>query len=321
MADTTFVIIPGRDGVQKSAFPAGNAPISIGGSGALTAQAAAVAGVATGSAGSDTFPHANALFADGFESQALANVSGRNWTPDRNTTGFTWGGTNFTSLGTAAARVYGASGVINDPISNWPGADWTPFAGTTSLLFYYAAGANQSEQRFFVGQHLSDFWMRYAWRVPPNYSHGSAGGSNNKFLAIWTNTYDTSGDITFQLRPRDGGGGSKLVVQDGGVAQAEDDVYNDFVLTPSDRGRWMEFCVRAIPATGAGANNGTIQVWRRWQGDSAWTQIYNKTTARFQDGGQGIHEGYIMGWANGTYTETTWVQVDNVQIGSSSLVA
>jgi len=270
---------------------------------------------------SETFPHVNALFADGFESQALSNVSGRNWTPTRNLTGFSWAATNFTSLGTSTARVFGGAGVINDSISNWPGADWTPFDGTTSLLFYYAAGANQSEQRFFVGQHLPDFWMRYAWRVPPNYAHGSNGGSNNKFLALWTNTYDTSGDITFQLRPRDGGAGSKLVVQDGGVAQIEEDVYNDFILTPSDQGRWMEFCVRAVPATGAGANNGIIQVWRKWSDESAWTQIYNKTTARLQEAGQGIHEGYIMGWANGTYAETTWVQVDNVQIGSSSLVA
>jgi hypothetical protein len=78
MADTTFVIIPSRDGAQKSAYPAGNAPISIGGSGALTAQAAAVAGVATGSAAGGGSSSFGRVFFDDFSSGALNTA----WTRD-----------------------------------------------------------------------------------------------------------------------------------------------------------------------------------------------------------------------------------------------
>lgn len=272
--------------------------------------------------GADTFPHVNALFADGFESEVPYTVGAKVWTPARNITGFTWGGTNFTRWVTPTAVVFG-SGVVNLPIGSAGDAnsDWTPYEGNVGLCFTWLASDNDmSEQRFFIGQHLSTCWIRYRIRVPVNYSHGSIGGNNNKWLAVWTNTYDTTGDVTFQLRPRDAGGGSKLVVQDGGVAQAEVTAADDFIVYATDRDRWMHIAYRFIPATGPGANNGVIEVWRKWEGEATWTRLYNKTTARFQEGGQGIHQGYLMGAANGLYAERTEFLLDNFEVGSGSLI-
>jgi hypothetical protein len=60
MANTTYRIAPSRDGAQYSIYPAGNAPITITGSGALAAQSASMAGsgTVTGGGGGSyfTFP-------------------------------------------------------------------------------------------------------------------------------------------------------------------------------------------------------------------------------------------------------------------------
>lgn len=239
---------------------------------------------------------------------------------DINTSGFTWHDDVFASV----VWMDGAT-----PMRSWPSAaavtpsdlDCTPYEGTHCLRMRYPASNNQTEFRFSVGEHVPDFWLRYWIKVPVGYSHGTEGvDSNNKWLALWTDVYDGSGDVTFQLRERDGGNGSKLVVQDGGVAVIEVDVYNDFIVTPTDRGEWMQLVFRLQPATAPAANNGIIQVWRRWDGESSFTQIYNKTNAIFQQGGAGIHQGYLMGYANAAYVDDTSFLVDYWEISDASLV-
>jgi len=201
----------------------------------------------------------------------------------------------------------------------WPeagGKNWSAYSGQHSLRFRYPAGEYMTEQRFSLGRHYPDLWVGYWIRVPTNFAHGS---QNNKFAAFWTNVYDGAGDITWQTRPT-GGGSAKLVVQDGGTSQAEIDAANNFITVPADRGRWMQVAIHMIPATAAGANNGTIQFYRRWSNESSYTLLYNKTNARFYEGGQGIHQGYLMGWANDPYDEETEWLLDSFTVSTESLI-
>lgn len=251
---------------------------------------------------------------DSFESANLSAPDGP--APALNSSGFRWGGTNYTSLvgmvNGQPTRVWTGS-ATNDI---WPGHDFKCYEGTYCLRFRYLAGNNMAEQRFDLGQAYPEAWIRYWIRVPPNFQHG---GANNKFAAFWTNVYDGPGDITWQTRPA-GGGSAKLVVQDGGTSQPEIDAAGGFIRVPDDRGRWMQVVIRMKPATASGANNGTIQFYRRWSNESTFSLLYSKTTARFYEGGQGIKAGYLMGWANDPYAQETEWLLDGFTVAPTSLL-
>ena len=247
------------------------------------------------------------LFADSFESQDLSASQA-----SVNTANFAWGADNRVSIVTGAAganqRVWATPTVYNDS------RDWTAKTGDYSLRFNYVTGEYMSEQRFSMDAQ-SDIWLRYWVRVPVNFQHGTL---NNKWLALWTNVYDGPGDITLQTRPT--AAGCKLVMQDGGVAVGEADVYQDFIDESRDQGRWMQFVIRAVEASSGVANDGVIQIWRRWEDEETFTQIGNKTNAQFYEGGSGVLAGYLMGWANDPYdVDTEWL-VDNFEMSTGSLL-
>lgn len=206
---------------------------------------------------------------------------------------FTWDGTYGTSIvgmpGGVATRIYPT------PQITYPGQDLTPKQGNRCMRVRYTNEWMMSEQRFSLGAHYTDVWVRYWIRIPSTFNYQ---GSNAKWAAFWTNGYDGPGDVTFQLRPQ-GSGNAKLVVQDGGVAVGEVDVYADFINAVRDAGRWMQIVYHLRPESSNGALNGQIRVWRRWDGDNTWTQIYNKLNAGFYEGGVGVHQGYILGSAEG----------------------
>lgn len=258
--------------------------------------------------------HAAPTLVDSFESANLSAPDGPS--PALNSSGFRWLETNYTSIvgmvNGQPTRVWTGS-ATNDI---WSGHDFNCFDGTYCLRFRYQPGYYMSEQRFDLGQAYPDAWFRYWIRVPTNFSHG---GQNNKFAAFWTRVYDGPGDVTWQTRPTSGGG-CKLVVQDGGTSQVEVDAANNFIRVPDDRGRWMQVVIRMKPATASGANNGTIQFYRRWSNESTFSLLYSKTNARFYEGGQGIRAGYLMGWANDPYDQETEWLLDKFTVAPDSLL-
>lgn len=263
---------------------------------------------------SATLAHAAPTLVDSFESANLYAPDGPS--PALNTSGFRWGGTNYTSVVTMINGT--PTSVWNGSVTNraFPDSDFNCYDGSYCLRFHYPAGGYMAEQRFDLGRAYPEVWFRYWIRVPPNFYHG---GQNNKFAAFWTSVYDGPGDITWQTRPS-GGGSAKLVVQDGGTQQPEIDAANNFISVPGDRGRWMQVVIRMIPATASGANNGTIQFYRRWSNETNFSLLYSKTNARFYEGGQGIRAGYLMGWANQPYTQITEWLIDKFTVAPDSLL-
>lgn len=250
---------------------------------------------------------------DSFESANLSAPDGPY--PALNTSGFSWGGTNWTSIVTMINGV--PTAVWNGSVVNraFPDSDFNCYDSSHCLRFHFAAGGDTAEQRFDLGKAYPDVWFRYWIRVPTNFYHSEG---NNKFAAFWTADYDGPGDVTWQTRSV-GDGNAKLVVQDGGVAVGEIDAGDNFI-TLADRGRWMQVVIRLIPATSSTANNGTIQFYRRWSNEPNFSLLYNKTNASFYEGGQGIHAGYLMGWANARYTEITEWLVDGFTVAPESLL-
>tara|TARA_R110001599_G_scaffold339851_1_gene559719 strand:- start:19248 stop:20450 length:1203 start_codon:yes stop_codon:yes gene_type:complete len=262
------------------------------------------------------------LFADGFESGDL--TAG---TASINTVNFAWEGGERTGIvyqdGATAHRVYP---VIY--VNSWTdGRDVTAKADTYSLSVEYAANISEGEQRFNFDDQ-NEIWLRYWIRVPENYTHGTVTGTNNnKFLALWFDTYLSSG----------GGTGSTVVWSMEEAANGTDTelafTYTDeslitqpflqqtpFIDSSTDQGRWMQMAIRVDFGT-EGAADSTIQTYRRWENESTFTQLHSLTNASFTKGSAtGWGGGYFMGWANGQYAENTWWLIDEVELSTESLL-
>lgn len=238
--------------------------------------------------------HGDPLILDSFES---GNMSATN------EDGFDWGINNKTSVVTAERVVYNNG---DKSVAIPSGRNWEPKSGEHSLRFRYGAGEPMTEQRFKLGRHYRDIWVTYWIRVPLNFTQGS---KNSKFLSLWPLKYDRAGTVTWQTRPN-GSGGANLVFSDGGVTSGEEDS-TSFISVPDDRGRWMHVAAHLKSASGPTAKDGTIQFFRRWEGEATYTKIHEKLNADTWDDTsveQGISKGYIMGWANDPYdVDTEWL--------------
>jgi hypothetical protein len=266
---------------------------------------------------------AEVTFYDDFESQRMDAATTKALPINLN--GFTWSSNNRTSVvrdewdfDPSGGRVVWSSGVVNTFVA---GRDWrTRIGGGHHLRFRYPAGQEWTEQRFSLGTHYNDIWIAYWIRVPINYTHGSA---NNKFLALWVGSkgYDTYGSVIWNTRP-DGKGGANLVYQDGGSLRGENG-RTLFISVPADRGRWMQVVIHVQSASGPDAQDGVIQLYRRWAGETSWTTIHNYQSADTWNGGsqtQGISHGYLMGWANHPYdVDTEWL-IDDFKISTTNLL-
>lgn len=70
-----------------------------------------------------------------------------------------------------------------------------------------------------------------------------------------------------------------------------------------DRGRWMHSCLYA--RNGA---DGRIEQWRRWEDETTYERLYSVDRDL---GTLPWSAGYILGWANAPYSETTEFLVDD----------
>lgn len=259
--------------------------------------ALALASLLAGTASSET------LFLDSFESADMSAT---------NKDGFNWGRNNRTSIVTTDAIVYNNGEMYR----SFTTKDWTPKSGDHSLKFRYAKGEPMTEQRFVLGNHYPNAWITYWIRIPPNFEQGS---KNSKFLSLWPSSYDRPGTVTWQTRPN-GSGGANLLYQDGGVTSGETGS-TPFISVPDDRGRWMHVAAHVEAASGPKANDGKIQFFRRWEGESKYTKLHEKLNANTWDDSsdaQGISRGYIMGWANDPYDQETEWLLDDFAVHTTS---
>ena len=243
-----------------------------------------------------------------------------------NKAGFRWSNTYRTSIVTMDPL----SVVINNgsPIRNEsaPDRDWNARSGDNSLRFRYPAGEPFAEQRFDMGAAQRDFWFSYWVRVPPNYYHVTSGGAvNNKFFSIWTDGYSQAGDgSTFWLSMESAGSGntnlSFTYSHGGNTTSVSMQQHAPFINHLTDRNRWMEVVVHLKTESSDNADDGVIETWRRWRDETSFTKLHEKLDAplRIPPGGpQGFKTGYLLGWANGEYTEDTEWLLDDVKISNS----
>ena len=235
--------------------------------------------------------------------------------------GFAWGSINRTSI----VRDDGCAVHIEPPncVEGNPG-EWENgpgVAGRHSMRFRYPANEYWSEQRFNIGGSYSELWMSFWIRVPINFTHERPG--NNKFFAVWFDSYnlplnpiavasfwEISGTSSSRFSiaasiPSEGGDTAPIFAP--GV----------FISVPEDRGRWMHFVAQLKGSESGTTNTGIFRTWRRWEDDSEYTFLVEKTDYGFEQvegGNPGWSGGYLMGYANSTYPTDTEFLMDDFEL-------
>ena len=256
---------------------------------------------------------AEVLFSDSFESKDMS--APHNQPNSTNVINANWEGNNRTSIvgmDPDSVAVYNNGSINNIQ----PGNDWNAKDGQFSLRFRYSANENMTEQRFNFDPQ-TEIWIGYWVRVPANFYHGSL---NNKFFSIWGSTYDSLGTVTWQTRPS-GSGNAVIAVQDGGVLSGESNP-TPFIDRATDLGRWMRVVMHIKYATSSSSNDAIIQLWRRWENESAYTLIHDiqDGSNQWESDALGYRRGYFFGWANDAYDSTTEWLIDQPTFASSSLL-
>lgn len=263
---------------------------------------------------------------------------------------FDWGGSanqRFTSLVTMddatgdPTVIFTTTGSSTYNVLTDDPRDWTALHGANALRFAFNKGTDTNvfaEQRWtLVGRAERTLWLRMAMRVPTNYVHENvpdtfgesrSSASNNKLLAIWMDAYSSSGDgstLILELY-ESGNGNSNLQVK---VSPGRFSVVNSvgssvrFITVPEDRGRYMYLALKVVAESTEDANDGSVEVWRKWAGEDDWAKLHDHSGIRVRvptAGPNGFENGYLLGADNSGYMEDTEFLVDDFNLSTESLL-
>lgn len=209
------------------------------------------------------------------------------------------------------------------------------FSGTHSMRFQYNAtpfgGQAWSEERFDMGRYLSELAFEYMLYVPANFKHRDAplnsAGTNNKFFSLWRDQY--------------GGDKGSWEISVGWVRTNDLESYALFHSTrsihnwiapfdqrdkfigsntPMKPGQWnrIRFYVKASTYRGTlPTGDGIMKMWINN------TLFFSTTTGNFNNFdpslvGTTLRLGYLMGYANSGFDETTVFFIDAIKFYSGN---
>ncbi|WP_434479834.1 heparin lyase I family protein [Gemmatimonas sp.] len=209
------------------------------------------------------------------------------------------------------------------------------FSGTHSMRFQFNAtafgGQAWSEERFDMGRYLSELAFEYMLYVPANFKHRDAplnsAGTNNKFFSLWRDQY--------------GGDKGSWEISVGWVRTNDLESYALFHSTrsihnwiapfdqrdkfigsntPMKPGQWnrIRFYVKASTYRGTlPTGDGIMKMWINN------TLFFSTTTGNFNNFdpslvGTTLRLGYLMGYANSGFDETTVFFIDAIKFFSGN---
>lgn len=261
---------------------------------------------------------------DSFESGDLSASSAQ---------GFTWNNTNNTSL-VKYDPAMGDMVIFQNmtPVELQEGTDgkWQAKDGNVALRYFYPPGRDSwSEQRFTLNGPEQEVWFRYWLKVPDNFKHPTQGPSNMKLFSMWMDDYSNKGDgptVIWEFwDDKNGGSQVSYHYSPGGYLTAgEHQGHTQFITYPRDQGRWMQIVIHVKAASARGANDGVMQLYRRWEDESSFSLLHddqNADIAAPPAGPNGWKYGYFMGWSNAGYEANTEWLMDGLVMSNSSLLS
>ena len=227
-------------------------------------------------------------------------------------------------------------------------SDERAYSGGKSLKFTFPGDPDLSkdsfsEQRFELDKKYTELWFRYKLWIPENYRHRSPEGpDNNKgLLMLWGESYNGYAptlSLHFQRSHREADPDQEdSYIYSAWRANSHRTLnikhqHNDrsFTLgiTSEDRGTWIDWVIKVKTSTidpdTAAENqprgNGIVQVWKN--GNILWsitdaTNYYGGGASDPGGVGDGWNYGYLLGWANSGFDETTIFYLDDFLVGTT----
>lgn len=256
------------------------------------------------------------LVSDSFESRDMTTTS---------KVGFWWPGTKKSSVVNATTEVYDTS-LINEPAPE--NSHWEAKTGDHALMLRYPPGESWIEQHFRLTEPQPELWMSFWLRVPTNYAHPRVDGAsdNQKLFRLWMDGYGKKGEgstVGMSFRGNGNGGSNFFAkINSGDYSTSSPDKGSvPFISVPRDQGKWMHLVVHVKSESVDDANDGLMQVWRRWEGDSDYTKTHEfyGQPIKIASTKPGFAAGYLMGWANAPYPVTTEFLIDDFALATSPL--
>lgn len=192
---------------------------------------------------------------------------------------------------------------------------------------------SRSEARIVYGANLTEVYIGWSIKFPLNYFHrDNTGSDNNKMLRVWGNAYSVNegdGDVGLKTgfsaypNPRTGGGSFFNFNHETFSRNSGDGVlfpeWNPTgvmgIRLDSDLGHYIRFVFHAKVASGPGANDGVIELWK--DGVAIWS----KSDANYWDYSPVAHnyhdQMYLLGAANSGFNVVTDILVQGVKIGAT----
>lgn len=196
-------------------------------------------------------------------------------------------------------------------------------SGTRSLRFRYPAGENTSwEERWTSTVAHQELYIRFWLQVPSNFETRNGASNNSKLFAIWMDDYSGAGNgptVIWEFWSEPPNSTVAYHYSVGGFTGAG--AHQQFVSFAgvSDQGRWMELCFHVKAASTTSSNDGVIELFRRWEGES-WTLLHQDIAADIgppSGGPNGWKNGYLMGWSNPGYSAQTDFWLDDIQFSAT----
>jgi hypothetical protein len=223
-----------------------------------------------------------AFFTDGFESGDLT----------RTENGASWAGSTNTSV--QASR--------GNP-------------GHALQYAFSTSAATNAEQRFDLGALYTELTITFDLYIPNGleawggaaYSHQNTAPSNHKFFRLWGATYDDQEKIGASLFYE--AGYSELGPEwntGGGIGQKLPHGYG--FITAADKGTWIAVKIYIKAATASSLGD-----MRIYKNGTLWVDATG-TMDSYETGELHAYRyGYLLGAANGGFTGTTYMMIDNVK--------
>ena len=208
--------------------------------------------------------------------------------------------------------------------------------GSHSLCFRYSGKPSgedsTAEQRFKLGSEYTDLWIQFYVRFPANYRHRSDSPPNNKFLMLWSRSYQDVG-VTAGLHLWSDGSNNSNISYTAGVTSPHFPLQKNgghprMISVDRDLEKWIEVTYHWKRQSTETSQDGVIELWRK-VGDGPRQKIFSETNLDrtwSKDGGSNpgynfIDQGYLLGWANSGFDEDTTICIDDVQFSNKPLIS
>jgi hypothetical protein len=153
--------------------------------------------------------------------------------------------------------------------------------------------------------------------------------ANNKFLVFWCDGYSGAGQgstIAWELYDN-AQGGSEISYHFSGDGSGLGQIVNStsssqpFIKQTTGIAKWHEFICRIKMATTGSAEDGIIEAWHRVEGEGSYTKLWSQTNAKIgqRTGAGNFRNGYMHGWANSGFAETTLIHNTRVILSGSTI--